>query len=105
MEKICPVCHKMFEAKGRHHIYCNIHCRKHHHKVIYYDKNRKIPEPLPGNRELRRFHCRKCHELVIVTSIKDKRRRFCSPRCEKLYWKHPHTKRVNRKQKKEQATD
>lgn len=101
MEKVCPVCHKVFVVRGNYHIYCSVYCRKQHHKIVYYDKNRKIPEPSPEDKELRRFHCRKCHKLVIVTSVKDRRRKFCSPHCEKLYWKHPHTRKISKKQNKE----
>jgi len=38
---------------------------------------------------LRQFRCKKCHELVTVVNKHDRRTIFCSPRCEKLYWKHP----------------
>lgn len=46
--------------------------------------NLKDNEPI-----LRQFHCEKCRVLVTIKSIKDKRKKFCSPHCEKLYWKHP----------------
>ena len=89
MKKICPVCHTVFESRGNYHIYCSVHCRKVHHKLIYYSKDREEPIPQPGDKVLRRFFCNKCHKLVLVTSEKDRRRKFCSPHCEKLYWKHP----------------
>ena len=89
MKKICPVCGATFETRGNYHLYCSIHCRKQHHKQVYYDKARRQPVPEPGEQILRSFYCNKCHKLVLVTSKKDKRTKFCSPRCEKLYWKHP----------------
>lgn len=88
MNKICPVCHASFEARGNYHVYCSIRCRKIHHKEVYYDKRKKIPEPKPGEKILRQFYCKKCFNLVLITNEKDKRQKFCSPRCERLYWKH-----------------
>lgn len=89
MKKICPVCGTTFETRGNYHIYCSAHCRKVHHKKVYYDKTRQQPTVEPGKRILRSFNCNKCHKLVLITSEKDRRTKFCSPRCEKLYWKHP----------------
>lgn len=39
---------------------------------------------------IREFHCRKCGKLVEVRDHKDFRMKFCSQKCEKGYWKHPH---------------
>ncbi len=42
-----------------------------------------------GAEPVRSFRCARCGTLVEVTDpSKDRRRRFCSPHCEKLYWKH-----------------
>ena len=30
----------------------------------------------------------RCGKQVVVTQGADKRRKFCSPHCERLYWKH-----------------
>lgn len=35
------------------------------------------------------LRCMHCDEMVNVMDPKDNRYRFCSPRCERLYWKHP----------------
>ena len=37
----------------------------------------------------RSFVCRKCGKRIQVLDAKDRRCRFCSKRCEKLYWKYP----------------
>lgn len=96
LKKICPVCHRVFEAKGRHHIYCSAHCRKAHHKLIYYDKNRKVETHKEEDNAnvIRKFVCKKCHKIVLITDERDRRRKFCCPHCEKLYWKHPEKYRV-----------
>lgn len=92
LNKICPVCHQSFEARRKDQAYCTYYCRKKHHKETYYSKNR-IVEDINDEENtgviLRQFRCKKCHELVTVVNKHDRRTIFCSPRCEKLYWKHP----------------
>ena len=92
LNKICPVCHQSFEARRKDQVYCTYYCRKKHHKETYYSKNR-IVEDINDEENtgviLRQFRCKKCHELVTVVNKHDRRTIFCSPRCEKLYWKHP----------------
>lgn len=92
MKKICPVCQKIFESNFSYQIYCCVHCRKVHYKKIYYNKPKRISNLKNNEPILRQFHCEKCRVLVTIKSIKDKRKKFCSPHCEnceKLYWKHP----------------
>lgn len=89
MKKICPVCQKIFESNFSYQIYCCVHCRKVHYKKIYYNKPKRISNLKDNEPILRQFHCEKCRVLVTIKSIKDKRKKFCSPHCEKLYWKHP----------------
>ena len=93
MEKICPVCHKVFEVTGNNHVYCSVRCRKQHYSKVYYEAKPKEAAEKAGGEEIRRFRCCKCHKLVIVTDKKDKRRKFCSPVCEKRYWRHPNKKK------------
>ena len=95
MNKICPVCKYFFITKRNNQVYCSCYCRKKHHKQIYYSKNRiveNLSEVLNDNSDvshiIRQFKCKKCQELVIVSNKEDRRTVFCSPRCEKLYWKH-----------------
>ena len=77
-EAVCPVCGKRFLADRCTQRYCA----------------RAGPEGTPV---LRRFLCARCGEPVAVTDSSDRRSRFCSGRCERLYWKHrragkrPHT--------------
>ena len=58
-------------------------------KKIYYNKPRIISNIEDNEPISKQFYCKKCHILVTVTNIKDRRKKFCSPHCEKLYWKHP----------------
>ncbi len=90
INKICPVCNSIFKTAYKHKIYCNTHCRKIHHKQIYYNKNRTIEDISNENIPIiiRQFICKKCKKEVLVKSQKDRRTVFCSPHCEKLYWKH-----------------
>lgn len=94
MRKICPVCNSFFEAKNKRQIYCSEHCRKVHHKLVYYDANRKVKYNNLNGKIIRKFICRNCYKMVVVTDKKDKRKKFCCPRCEKLYWKHPEKYRI-----------
>ena len=95
MSKICPVCHTIFKVRNNHHTYCCSHCRKIHHKTVYYDKKRPKHEYVQDAKIIRTFFCNKCKKQVFVTNPKDRRTKFCSPRCEKLYWKHPRQKIKN----------
>lgn len=94
MNKICPVCNHFFTAKRNNQVYCSCYCRKKHHKQTYYSKNRiveNLSEKLNGDNEahiIRQFKCKKCQKLVTIVNKEDRRTVFCSPRCEKLYWKH-----------------
>lgn len=37
------------------------------------------------------FTCSHCGKVVVTEGgCKDKRTRFCSPQCEKKFWRHPH---------------
>lgn len=89
INKVCPICHQNFEARRKDQVYCTSYCRKKHHKEVYYSRNR-IVENLDCDTHiiLRQFKCRKCQKLVIVINKEDRRTVFCSPRCEKSYWKH-----------------
>lgn len=35
------------------------------------------------------FNCSQCGRAVVTDGIRDRRTRFCSPECEKKYWRHP----------------
>ena len=91
--KRCPVCNKYFNAITNQQIYCCSHCRKIHHKKVYYDKNRLIPNYEIGAPIIRQFVCKKCHKLVSVSDKKDRRTKFCCPQHEKLYYKHSNKQR------------
>lgn len=87
MQKICLYCHTSFSTQKKHQIYCCHQCQKKGYKQIYY--KRKINNDIDSNKLLiRQSYCAKCHTLVLIYNIKDRRTKFCSPHCEKLYWKH-----------------
>ena len=44
MEKICPVCHKVFKVTGNNHVYCSVRCRKQHYSKVYYEAKSKENE-------------------------------------------------------------
>ena len=84
-EAVCPVCGRRFLADRYTQRYCSARCRKNaHHKETGED--RAGP---PGGKVIRRFACAHCGKPVTVTDPNDKRSKFCSGRCERLYWKHP----------------
>lgn len=83
-EAVCPVCGKRFLADRYTQRYCSARCRKNaHHQETGED--RAGP---PGGKIIRRFACAHCGKPVTVTDPNDKRSKFCSGRCERLYWKH-----------------
>ena len=82
-ETVCPVCGKRFLADRCTQRYCSALCRKKAHRKET-GEDRAGPEGAPV---LRSFLCARCGKLVVVTDPSDKRSRFCSGRCERLYWK------------------
>ncbi len=87
MEKemaVCPVCGKKFQKRMSRQKYCSPSCGRYANK-----HDRTVHDEKPGAAVIRSFHCRRCGELVEVTDPLDKRLKFCSQHCEKLFWKHP----------------
>lgn len=80
----CPVCGKEFEAGRITQKYCSAYCRRyaHRHGVNNHGRSSRKKEAL------RTFRCLKCGRLVRVTESTDRRTKFCSAHCERLYWKH-----------------
>ena len=82
---VCPVCGKAFTAQRVTQKCCSYACRRyaHRHGMVRH-------EPAAAGEPLRRaFHCLRCHRLVEVTESRDRRTKFCSAYCERLYWKRP----------------
>lgn len=80
----CPVCGAMFTAERISQKYCSALCRRYAHRYGLNDHEAAM-EDKPV---LRVFNCVKCDRLVRITDRSDKRTKFCSSRCERLYWKH-----------------
>lgn len=81
---ICPVCGKEFEAGRVTQKYCSAYCRRYAHRHGVNDHGRSSRK----KEALRIFRCLKCGRLVRVTETSDRRTKFCSAHCERLYWKH-----------------
>ena len=85
-EAICPVCGKPFIADRISQKYCSAVCRRYAYRHRHEDET--PPSQQAAGKTLRTFRCLRCGKLVMVKHRADKRRKFCSPHCERLYWKH-----------------
>ncbi|WP_143747171.1 MULTISPECIES: hypothetical protein [Megasphaera] len=83
-QAICPVCGKEFTADRSTQRYCSDLCRRY----AYRHRDEAPPAQRACGKTVRSFRCLRCGTLVSVTNRADKRVKFCSPRCERLYWKH-----------------
>lgn len=87
---VCPVCGKEFTASRATQKYCSTTCR-----LWAYRHWPNVHESIPAQGKiLRTFCCLRCGEVVSVRNEEDKRTKFCSPHCERLYWKHSKAKGV-----------
>ena len=84
----CTICGKEFEPGRPWQKYCTPACKR----IAYRRRKQEQKKTVQETEEtiIREFHCRKCGTLVQVKTHKDFRMRFCSQKCEKAYWKHPH---------------
>lgn len=83
-QRTCVVCGSPFMADRITQKYCSPACRRHAHISGLNVHN----GPKRGKSVIRVFRCLKCGKLVEVADPKDKRIKFCSAHCERLYWKH-----------------
>lgn len=83
-QRICILCGSPFIADRVTQKYCSSACRRHAH-ILGMNVH---DEPKRGKSVIRVFQCLKCGKLVKVADPKDKRIKFCSSHCERLYWKH-----------------
>ena len=83
-QRICVVCGSPFTADRVTQKYCSSSCRRYAHR-----NGLNVHETAKsGNDIIRSFYCLKCGKLVVVAEQRDKRTKFCSAHCERLYWKH-----------------
>ena len=80
----CLVCGAMFTADRITQKYCSAFCRRYAHRYGLIDRG----EHPKGADVVREFHCVRCGTLVTIVDGRDKRTKFCSAHCERLYWKH-----------------
>ena len=73
----CPECGRIF-VPSLNQLYCSKKC-----SFRYYKKHGPVGYPSVT------FNCAKCGRVVATDGKKDRRSRFCSPECEKRYWRHP----------------
>lgn len=77
----CLNCNEEFTPLTVVQKYCCVQCRR------MYNSTHKMDDAYPSIT----FQCRHCGKKVVTEGgSKDKRTTFCSHRCEKNYWKHPH---------------
>lgn len=77
----CPNCGEEFEPRTVIQKYCCRECG------VAYRKTHISQYPSI------RFVCAQCGEVVVTDpERKDKRTKFCSPECEKKFWKHTYKK-------------
>jgi uncharacterized Zn finger protein len=87
---VCPACGREFTARRVTQKYCSTACR-----LWAYRHRPNIHASLPAKGKiLRTFRCLRCGEVVSVRSAADKRMKFCSSHCERLYWKHSKANKV-----------
>lgn len=77
MKTICPQCGCEFTA-ALNKIFCSVKCQAKYNRT----------KGAAGYPTIE-FSCAKCGRLVVTDGKGDKRSRFCSPECEKKYWRHP----------------
>lgn len=85
----CPMCGAKFELRSADHVFCSKACWN---KARYRKCRWRMISAVLAERVPRKFACARCGKEVTVSKPNDKRTRFCSERCEKLYWKKPHRK-------------
>ena len=83
-QAVCAVCGKEFIADRMTQKYCRSYCRRYAHRHGANNHRRASQ----AKDALRIFRCLKCGKLVRVTETTDRRVKFCSAHCERLYWKH-----------------
>ncbi len=83
-QAVCAACGREFTADRVTQKYCSSYCRRyaHRHGANNHVRSSRKKEAL------RTFRCLKCGKLVRVTEPTDRRIKFCSAHCERLYWKH-----------------
>lgn len=83
-QDICAACGREFTAGRVTQKYCSAYCRRYAHRHGANNHKRTAQEKTA----LRVFRCLKCGNMVRVTETTGRRVKFCSARCERLYWKH-----------------
>lgn len=81
--RYCKDCGVKFKPTTNTQKYCSPRCRTHWGKT-----HPPVHTNSPFLPIVRTFLCSHCGQIVYVNDLKDKRTRFCSYHCEKLYWKH-----------------
>lgn len=75
----CLMCGEPFTPLSVNQKYCSARCG------ARYRRHHDVSEAWPSIT----FQCAKCGRLVRTEAGMDRRTRFCSPECERRYWRHP----------------
>lgn len=84
----CLYCGSSFTPGTVIQKYCSAACGQ------KYRRRHNISEAWPSIE----FTCAKCGRTVVTEAGKDRWTRFCSPECEKKYWRHPPHERESSRQ-------
>lgn len=82
MIKYCENCGRDFIATRKSDKFCSSECAK----VGYYKRPLR-EDNLPSTMAIRKFECKCCGREVFVFYPDDKRECFCTPFCEKKFWR------------------
>lgn len=82
-KKNCAACGRAFIQQRSSQRYCSEACRRLGYRIGLCNHEDKETDTA-----IRTFTCARYGKTVNVTDLKDRRQRFCSARCEKLYWKN-----------------
>lgn len=97
----CLVCGAMFFPRQISQKYCSPECCRYANRHGGRAFGGTVIVSDPHKQALRIFTCKHCGEEVRVTEENDMRTKFCSQRCENLYWKH--SKRAQRGKKESRS--
>lgn len=83
MIRECVVCGTSFEPVRKSQKYCSHKCQHYARKHDVEERQEDETAPI-----LRTYTCVRCGKPINIRSNADRRIKFCSKHCEKLYWKH-----------------
>lgn len=86
-ERICKNCKQKFIPHRYNQRFCGVACSIDWYKHGYYESHPVRKQPDGELPVIRDFYCRHCGTHVMVVDEDDHRTVFCTPQCEKKYWR------------------